>query len=182
MVQRSKGPLWLLFGLAFTQCKGTDSTSQGSDAAPSVASVAPSSAPPLELAQVPWGRVSDDPLDLAALGREIGARRCVDEVVSGGAHGGEALKVLPFTPDAETQLGKLCETLPSASLEQRTERLGSIARVLARGASDREVSDVAGLKRCAAVLKAARAGAKGRELDYIESGLAELESRHIHPK
>ncbi|MEZ4374667.1 MAG: hypothetical protein R3B07_27880 [Polyangiaceae bacterium] len=179
MVQRSNTSLWLLIALAFCGCKRSDAPAS-SNTSSSVPSAAPSRAP-VELSDVSWGRATDDPLDLAALGREIGARRCVDEVVSGGAHGGEALQVLPYTPDAESQLGKLCETLPKATDEQRTARLASIAQTLARGASDREVTDVAGLKRCAEELKKAQDSAQGQDRDYIDAGLAQLESRHIRP-
>ncbi len=180
MVPRSNlTPLALLAALALTQCKGATEPEAAASASLSASAVAPADSAQAELSEVAWDSVSTDPIDLARLGREIGAKRCVAEVLSGGGHGGEALQVLPFTPDAETQLGALCDSLKAATDAQRTERLASIAQCLVRGAADREVVDAHGLERCAVILKSAQKGAEGRDRDYIDSALEQLESRHV---
>ncbi|MEZ4230848.1 MAG: hypothetical protein R3B89_16855 [Polyangiaceae bacterium] len=179
MLQRS-GP-WLLCVFALCQCKEGAEPAPTASAASSVAASA-TSASLAPLGSVDWGRASGDPLDLAALGREIGAKRCVDEVISGGEHGGEALQVLPYTPDAEAQLGPLCESLSRASAEQRSARLASIASALAQPGSGREVLDVSGLRRCAAVLRAAQPGAAGRDRDHIDSALEQLGARRVETR
>lgn len=181
MVQRSSLRFTWLCALALCHCKGSGEPAGVVGVSPSSTfSATPTATPSASAVEhAEWERVTDDPVDLAALGRKIGARRCVTEVVSGGEHGGEALQVLPFTPDAESQLGTLCDTLPGASEPQKTARLRAVAESLARGASDREVSDAPGLRRCAAVLKAEQTGSKGQDRDYIESSLEQLATRHV---
>lgn len=171
--------------LLLVGCVNSSPTPQGSgpSAQPDVAAQPPISLsesgplPPELLQKASW-QLADrgDPMHLAVLARELGARELDAKVQAGGRAGAVALLAFEQAPDAYAERGRLCALLPRLSPPFRGQGLSALTRMLAAGPERAEESEPSAHTTCLTSLGyLQRTGLSEDERDTLMVALASLQ-------
>jgi hypothetical protein len=157
------------------------------DAAPSATSMPPPAAAPVApnpaaavappadsrfAADARWTRAAGGaPIDLEILAKYEGAMGLVEGAEIGGETTRTALAALPFAPDAEVVVGRICDWLRGTSVAHAAVFLEAIHGVAVRPPRDAESLDPSWQPRCATALDqfVARSGVSASDHDLAVS-------------
>jgi hypothetical protein len=165
-------------------CVSSHPTPEGANTtlAPSAAPPAPISLSDTEplaqpLAALASWQLADrgDPMYLAALARQLGARQLEARVQEGGRAGAVALLAYEHAPDAYAERARLCALLPRLSAPFRGRALAALSHVLHAGPQRGEDAEPTANSTCRAALESLPGAALSEdERDTASAALAAL--------
>lgn len=119
---------------------------------------------------------SGEPLDLRRLANREGAVGLLEGFEEGGTVALTALTALPFAPDAELALARLCEVLPHVAEPARMALLRAVHGIVGQPPEPREQLAPEGRESCAPVLGALQADSQleASARDWASSALRSL--------
>jgi hypothetical protein len=131
------------------------SASAASVRVPSLAPGYPSDPAPMAADPLWKQAAAGDPLDLQRLANREGALGLLEGLEAGGTLARTALAALPYAPDGELGLARLCELLPHLETAEHLALVLSAAHgIISRPPRQAERLELQGYRACAPVLEA----------------------------